>query len=198
MGLYNKIKWVLGILLVFVLIVTTNLIDRNNFRRVKDSVESIYEDRLIANDLLFDLSQSIQEKELAVATNDSLFFERENITVNRHIEGLITRYEDTKLTRDEAIAFRTLKENLEELNQKEEQLKSVAGISSLKGEITDIKANLNELSKIQLTEGSRQMSISNRAMDTVELFTKIEIYLMVFLAIVIQIIVMYKPKKAEE
>ncbi|MGJ5640781.1 MCP four helix bundle domain-containing protein [Formosa sp. S-31] len=198
MGLYNKIKWVLGILLVFVLIVTTNLIDRNNFRRVKDSVESIYEDRLIANDLLFDLSQSIQEKELAVATNDSLFFERENITVNRHIEGLITRYEDTKLTRDEAIAFRTLKENLEELNQKEKQLKSVSGISNLTGEITDIKANLNELSKIQLTEGSRQMSISNRAMDTVELFTKIEIYLMVFLAIVIQIIVMYKPKSKED
>ncbi|PKP42222.1 MAG: chemotaxis protein, partial [Bacteroidetes bacterium HGW-Bacteroidetes-12] len=43
--------------------------------------------------------------------------------------------------------------------------------------------------------GSRQMSISKRALDTVELFTQIEIYVLVFLAIVIQIIVMYKPKE---
>lgn len=39
------------------------------------------------------------------------------------------------------------------------------------------------------------MSISKKAIDSVELFTQIEIYLLIFLAIVIQIIVMYNPKK---
>ncbi|MGB5942285.1 MAG: hypothetical protein WBG71_05340 [Leeuwenhoekiella sp.] len=58
-----------------------------------------------------------------------------------------------------------------------------------------MKTNLDDLAKIQLDEGSRQMSISKRAVDTVELFTQIEIYLLVFLAIVVQIIVMYNPKK---
>lgn len=38
------------------------------------------------------------------------------------------------------------------------------------------------------------MSISKQALDTVELFTQIEIYILVLLAIIIQIIVMYNPK----
>jgi len=55
MRFYNKVKWVLGILIVFILILATNLIDRNNFIRVKDSVVTIYEDRLIASDLVFEM-----------------------------------------------------------------------------------------------------------------------------------------------
>jgi hypothetical protein len=65
----------------------------------------------------------------------------------------------------------------------------------LNEQISAIKQILAELSKIQLNEGGRQMSISKKAIDTVELFTQIEIYLLVFLAIIIQIIVMYKPKQ---
>lgn len=60
--------------------------------------------------------------------------------------------------------------------------------------IESLKTNLSDLSKIQLTEGNRQMSISKRALDSVELFTQIEIFILVFLAIVIQIVVMYNPK----
>jgi hypothetical protein len=64
-------------------------------------------------------------------------------------------------------------------------------------QIAKIKKNLDDLSKIQLLEGSKQMSISKKAIDSVELFTQIEIYLLIFLAIVIQIIVMYNPKKED-
>jgi len=42
------------------------------------------------------------------------------------------------------------------------------------------------------------MSITKRALDSVELFTQIEIFILVFLAIVIQIIVMYNPKEKGE
>lgn len=79
MTFFNKIKWVLSILMVFVLIVTTNLIDRNNFIRVKDSVVTIYEDRLIAKDLIFEMSKAVQEKEVAVAASDTTFLI--NITI---------------------------------------------------------------------------------------------------------------------
>ena len=73
MSLYNKLKWILGILIVFVLIIATNLIDKNNFTRVRDSVVTIYEDRIIASDLIFELQQSIHEKEVAIVLKDSLF-----------------------------------------------------------------------------------------------------------------------------
>ncbi len=75
MTFYNKIKWVLGILMVFILILCTNLIDRNNFIRVKNSVVTIYNDRIIASDLIFEMSKLFHEKEIAVILLDSVFFE---------------------------------------------------------------------------------------------------------------------------
>ena len=60
MAFYNKLKWILGIFVVFLLIVATNLIDRNNFVRIRESIETIYEDRLIADDLIFELSKKIK------------------------------------------------------------------------------------------------------------------------------------------
>ncbi len=199
MTFYNKIKWVLGILMVFVIIVITNLIDRNNFVRVKDSVTTIYEDRLIANDLIFEILKPIHEKEIAVALPDSIFFSERNERVNTNIRDFMKRFEQTKLTPEEQHVFNDLKANITNLNQYEIAFKAsnYTEKEPLFKQISAINKNLYDLSKIQLNEGSRQISISNRAIDTVELYTQIEIYILIFLAIVIQIIVMYNPKKKE-
>jgi hypothetical protein len=183
--------------MVFVLIIATNLIDRNNFLRVKDSVVSIYEDRLVAKGLIFDMSRSIQEKELALATSDSIFFLEKNDQVNTDIKDLVSSFEQTKLTVEEGNIFKDFKTNLQALRTSE-----LAFIKSeftqktpLIQQISKLNENLNDLSKIQLNEGRRQMSISKRAIDSVELFTQLEIYVLIFLAIIIQIIVIYKPKE---
>ncbi|WP_370225465.1 MCP four helix bundle domain-containing protein [Mesoflavibacter sp.] len=199
MTFFNKIKWTLGILMVFVLIVTTNLIDRNNFVRVKDSVVSIYEDRLVAKNLILEFSNSIHKKEVAVALSDSTFFKVSNKEENKNIENLISKFEATKLTKEESKTFSNLKENLHQLNNTESKYvtSNFSSKEDMFKQIAKIKKNLDDLSKIQLLEGSKQMSISKKAIDSVELFTQIEIYLLIFLAIVIQIIVMYNPKKED-
>ncbi|CDF79488.1 methyl-accepting chemotaxis sensory transducer [Formosa agariphila KMM 3901] len=196
MAFYNKLKWILGILMIFVLIITTNLIDKNNFVQVRDSVVTIYEDRLIANDLIFEMLKSVQQKELAVALSDTTFFKGENSKVDANLETLISRYEQTKLTSDEATVFTDLKRNVGLLIDSEHHYinSTLSDRTQVVNYIENLKTNLNDLSKIQLSEGSKQMSISKRALNTVELFTQIEIYILVFLAILIQIIVMYKPK----
>lgn len=183
--------------MVFVLIITTNLIDKNNFVRVRDSVVTIYEDRLIASDLIFDMLKLVQEKELAVVASDSSFFVSQNSKVNADLQSLVNRFEQTKLTTEESKVFKELKNNMESLMDSESQLKdsNTSNHSKILNDISVLKHNLTDLSKIQLNEGSKQMSISKQAVDTVELFTHIEIYLLVFLAIVIQIIIMYNPKK---
>lgn len=197
MTFYDKVKWILGILLVFVLIVTTNLIDRNNFVRVKDSVVTIYEDRLIANDLIFEISKLIQEKEIAAVVSDTHFYAQKNQAVNTNIQGFIARYQETKLTKEERIVFENLKSDVEILFKIESEFIATGfeDKSKLINHIFEIKEDLYNLTKIQLEEGKRQMSISQKAIETVELFTQIEIYLLVFLAVIIQIIVMYNPKK---
>lgn len=197
MTFFDKIKWTLGILMVFALIVITNLIDKNNFTRVKDSVVSIYEDRLVVNDLIFEMSKLVQEKEMAIVLSDVNFYSTKNNAINKKMQGFIDRYETTKLTVLERRVFDTFKENIENLSKFEKTLiennfKEKENPINL---IFEIKENLYDLTKIQLNEGRRQMSISQKAIDKVELFTQIEIYILIFLAVVVQIIVMYNPKK---
>lgn len=197
MTFYNKVKWVLGILMIFILIIATNLIDKNNFIRVKDSVVAIYEDRLIANDLIFEISNSIREKEVALAISDSVFFSNRNKIINENIQFNVLRFEETKLTIDEGKIFKNFKKNLELLTNSESAFihsKFVNKVPLFKN-ISEVQKNLYDLSKIQLNEGKRQMSISKQAISSVELFTQIEIYILIFLAILIQIIVIYKPKE---
>ena len=198
MAFYNKAKWILGILMVFVLIIATNLIDKNNFLKVKDSVVTIYEDRLVVKDLIFYMSKSIQEKEIAVATTDTLFFLEQNKQINKEIKDLVFKYEQTKLTVKEDKLFNTFKTNLEALKAAEMAFIQSKFIekASLNNQISNLKDNLYDLSKIQMYEGKKQMSISKKAIDSVELFTQIEIYILILLAVIIQIIVIYKPKES--
>ena len=194
MNFYNKTKWVLGILLVFILILTTNLVDRNNFTRVRDSSITIYEDRLIASNIVFEVFKVVKEKEDALKLADTSFFQEKNENLRNHIKHLISRFETTKLTNEEQTVFNELKENFESLDAAEKDFikSNFEDISNQQHIVAKINENLDELSNIQLMEASRQMSITKKALSTVELFTQIEIYVLIFLAIVIQIIVMYK------
>ena len=196
MEIYNKAKWVLGILLIFAVIAATNLIDKGNFIRVKDSVVTMYKDRLIANDLIFEMSQLFQEKEMALALSDSLYFDKRNKKVNTDIQVYISQYENTFLTDDEKKLFSDLKESFIGLCKSEENLvvSQPLNNSGWQNHMGEVRSTLSALSKIQLNEGKRQMGISTKAIESVELFTQMEIYLLIVLAILIQLIVMYKPK----
>ncbi|WP_439129578.1 MCP four helix bundle domain-containing protein, partial [Polaribacter sp.] len=122
MKIYNKAKWILGILMVFILILSTNLIDKNNFVRVKDSVVAIYEDRLVAKGLIFDMSRDFHEKEIAAIQLDTSFYLKKNKLINSDIEQLIARFKETKLTKQEGIIFTDFEDNFTLLKESETTL----------------------------------------------------------------------------
>ena len=196
MTFFNKLKWILGIVMIFILVLTTNLIDKNNFTRIKNSVVTIYEDRLIANDLIFEMLEIFHKKEISIIKADTVFYKNTNPKLNIKIENLTKRFSETKLTTRENNIFKDLKQNSQLLLDIESKnfLNSDEKNLTL-NLISKVKSNLNDLAKVQLTEGRRQMSISKHTINTVELFTQIEIYFLVFLAIVVQVIVIYRPKK---
>lgn len=196
----NKIKWAAGILLVFFIVVTTNLIDKNNFSRLRYSVTTIYEDRIVASDLLFELLMLIHEKEVAVFTADAVFFQQQNAQKNREIDDLIIRYEQTQLTKKEEMLFSQLKKELRELARLEQQYtpSEATRPTELLNSLDQIVLYLQDLSKVQLAEGKRQMLNSNKTMDTIDLFTQIEIIFLILMAILIQIIVLYKPRSSSD
>ena len=198
MEFFNKLKWILGIAMIFMLIMSTNLIDRNNFLRVRDSIVTIYEDRLVAKDIIFDMSKAIQTKRNALMLGDSLFFQSGNIKINTDLLYLIERFEQTKLTTAENRVFQKLKTEFSELQSQEtsHDQSDEAKRKMLIVKLDRLDETLDKLSEIQMQEGRRQMKVGKSAVSAVELYTQIELYLLLALAIVIQVIILYTPPKS--
>jgi hypothetical protein len=196
MSVFNKIKWISGVLLVFFIILATNIIDKDNFNRMRNSIVTIYEDRVVASDLIFEMGLLVQQKEIALLSQDTLFFKEENERVNGEIQHLIAKYEETKLTKEEKRIFEDLKIQLEKLEKEENADGSLALHANEKifSTINEVVRNLHDLSKVQLKEGRREMARSNRAMETIDLFTQIEIIILVLIAVLIQVLILYNPK----
>lgn len=196
MTLFSKIKWIASVLLVFIIVLTTNLIDQDNFNRLRYSVTTIYENRVVASDLIFEITILIQEKEIALATADSVFFSARNGQVNKDIQGLITRYGETSLTSQENEIYTSLQEELARLSDLEQEyLTSGAdNYTNLFKSIDNVVHNLYRLSKVQLEEGKKKMLMSNKTMETIDLFTQVEIIFLIFMAVLVQVIILYKRK----
>lgn len=197
MTVISKIRWVASILLVFLIVLITNLVDRDNFNKLSDSVTTIYEDRIVANDLIFEMSRIIHAKQIAVVTGDTTFFQNENDALNRETDILTNSYRQTKLTEKEKLVFDQLQDELKTLQQQEQEY-GASRITDLRKSLDNINGHLYDLAKIQLHEGRRQVYISDRARDTVDLFTRGEIIFLIIMGILIQIIILYKPKETLE
>lgn len=197
MTIFSKIRWAASILLVFFIVLITNIIDRDNFNRLSYTVTTIYEDRIIASDLIFEMSRLMREKQIAVVTKDTTFFKKKNDASNREMSGLIERYRQTKLTDKENTVFTQLQDELKTLERKEQPTENIQAPDLLKS-IDKVHLHLHDLSKIQLHEGRRQVFISNKAKDNINLFTRLEIIFLIIMAVFIQIIILYKPKELSE
>ncbi|MFC3809042.1 MCP four helix bundle domain-containing protein [Lacihabitans lacunae] len=194
MNIFTKIRWVASILLVFFIVLITNIIDRDNFNRLTNSVKTMFEDRIVASDLLFDITRIIKEKQIAILTSDTNFFKNQNNKLNQEIDQLLDRYEITKLTEKEKRHLNLLQEELKTLKQKEKSDVNLSNGELIKS-IEIIDEQLYKLSKIQLQEGKEQVLISNKAKDTINLYTQGEIIFLIIMAVLVQIIILYKPKE---
>lgn len=197
MSVFSKIRWVASILLVFFIVLITNLIDKENFNKLNHSVTTIYEDRIVASDLLFELARLMRKKEVAIVSADKTFPENENTKLNQEVNKFIERYNQTKMTEKEKSVFNQLKDELAILirvEQKNENSRREKALTS----IEKINQHVYDLSKIQLQESRQQVYISNKAMNSIDLFTQFEIIFLIAMAILIQIIIFYKPKELHE
>jgi hypothetical protein len=199
MTLFNKIKWVLGIALIFLLILTTNLIDRQNFNIVRDSIESIYADRLVAKDIIFSLSKKIGQKEVSYLRLEPAQLAAGVKTTNTQINEQLLLFANTELTPNEKSVFNRFKSSLNDLQAVEmavdEGLKTKSDLTKA---LTVSREYLDELSVIQMREGKRELFESQRAISSADLFTQLEIAILIVMAIAVQIIIIYTPKPQSE
>lgn len=192
----TKIKWFLGISMIFFLILATNLIDKDSFQRINNSVSTIYKDRIIAYDLLYNLNNCFNKKQIAYLSDQKLSGNSSIYKQNQQIDSLIQLYKATKLTPEETTAFKGFLKSYNTLQQLE-QSKSLTDEQEQQWSalIGEIRLQFKTLTQIQLDESKKEVYTSSTVADKVNLFTRLEIYALIIMAIILQIIVMYSPKK---
>lgn len=197
MNLVNKAKWFLAVLGVFLLILATNLIDKNNFIQVEESVDNIYNNRLLAKELLLDVSSKFHKKELAYALNDSTYIKTQNNAVNAEISELLEMFDRAESNRKEDIIINKLNKNHTKLVELESNSlpKNILYTSECAEIFSAINTNIVELADEQVKEGRNQKFLAGKAVENVKLFSQIEIYFLILLGLILQFIVLYNPKK---
>lgn len=196
MRVWNKIKWIAGLLLIFILVLATNLIDRDNFKRLEKAIEAIYEEVLYAKDKTMDLSHLIYEKELAYALNDSVYHKVKSEAANQRISTLLEDCSTVMNSERQKNVFGELQKNCDHLFEQESQLdyKSRSGNVEIIAQLETIKSNILDLTELHLQEGSKQKHRSKSAMDSTNLYTRMEIWVLVILASIILFLIIYTPK----
>ena len=187
-----KIKWIAGVALVAALVITTNLSDANNFARVKESLVTVYEDRVLAYDILFELNQHVHEQRLALATGAEVDAgEREAFIAET--SALIDAYGATRLTYGERGAFSRLRQNVRDLQGA--AVTSETERAAYAAALDRVEADLVALAEIQVREGRNQVLEADRVSENYDLFTRMEIIVIVVLAIGILGVILYEPKE---
>lgn len=197
MRIFQQLKWVAMVLIVFFVILATNLIDKDNFERVEQSVETIYKDVVLTKDKIMEMNNLVHEKEIAYITNDSVYLRQKSPSVNSHINLLISDCSEVIETQKEQKVLDKLQKDCSELYTMEinAAIDSTVTKAQLLKQLESIKYGILEMADLHIEEGKRQKYNSRSAMDATRLFSRIEIYLLFFLAIVIQFIILYKPKE---
>lgn len=197
MNVFQKIKWFLAVLGVFLIILATNLIDKKNFLRVEESVDKIYNERLLAKELLLDITIKFHQKELAYALNDSNYLKFQNNTVNEDISTLLELFERSDATKKEKLILNNLNKNHLILTKLESNslIKDTIYDSECINTFAAINTNIIELSAEQVKEGKHEKFYATEAVNSVKLFSQIEIYMLIILALILQVIIFYSPKK---
>ncbi len=201
-SLFQKIKTIAALAVVFLLVLATNMMDNSHFEIVRKTLSTVYEDRLVVKDYIYKISKQLQIKERVFYTNDQDLFPLTYSSTNDSLSTLIVQYTTTKLTTKEAKYLESLQRRIVQLQRFEKEffeessrvaeLELTDNISKL---FSDIRSDLDVLSQIQLEEGKRQINQSNRAIATSDMISKFEIIALIIIGVIIQLIILYKSPK---
>ncbi len=201
LSLSHKFQAGLALAVVFLLVLATNRLDHRHFSTVQNTVNSVFEDRVVAQDYIYRLNNLFQEKRLFLGLYDSL---AEGSRENAHIDELLTDFGNTKLTTKESFYFKELQKNFEGLSALEQSINNCTdGMTEnsrvkMESSLQRIMVNLNDLALTQLTEGRQLTETAKKSLDTNNLLSNLEIIFLIVIGIVVQVIVFYPTKKTKK
>jgi hypothetical protein len=196
MNAMKKMRWVVGLGLIFLLVLATNSIDKGNYNKIKSSLVSIYDNRLVAIELLYRMNDKLSEYHLAMHKQYASGMETPVSLPITDLNILMDQYAQTFLTSAEEKKFEQLREEIARLEDMQTGLMNGSTtLSEVSRELEEISKVFDSLLEIQMREGKSQMAISQQAMDVIDLFSNIEMVVLVVLALLIQFVIIYKSRE---
>lgn len=195
---FPKLRTAAALIFVFVLIYGTNRLDNHHFENVQHIINTVYEDRIVAQHYIYQLNNLYRRKEEGIPGS---LKEEAARDINRQIDSYFELFSATRLTNKEARIFQLLEEKNEELKAMEARLAALPDsdpgekdIGRIKAKIDGIYESLDGLSEIQLNEGGRLRQAAQDSLDTNSFFSQLELLALLFTALLVQVIIFYVPK----
>ena len=194
---------IIGVLLV--LLYGKNLLERQSFRTVSSTLSDVYEDRLLVESYIFQISEKLFTIQKLV-DHCTLNFDYSKAVLEiskeeQSILELVSAFEATQLTEQEATLLADFKRIIEkDLSIKSYQLlyNDSSGVNEAQVKVYDQKIaraqeDLEKLSAIQLEEGELLVSKAKTLINRSQIWAQFELALLLIFIVVIYIYIFKKP-----
>lgn len=201
LSIEQRIRAGVALVIVFLLIIATNQIDSHHFSIVRNTLTTVYEDRILVKNYIYNISRLLDKKQNALRFENPGQLDSLNSASNDSIRTLVSKFGKTYLTEQEAVHFQSLENSLNSLFNYELQLNTdivddkLPTIDVIDNYYDRIFQDLDALSKIQIEESQREIMQSNKSIDTSDLISRIEIGVLIFIGILLQLLIFLKPLK---
>ncbi len=189
-----QIAFLLAIILVGILV--KNVMERNNVSELGDSFSSVYEDRLLVESYIYQLSNHLYQKKLIFdncnVDGNLMTYQNQLEKHNNDISNLIKEYEKTKFTETESTFFQSFKNSIRKITFLETQyMMSALGKNNpeLDEQFKLAAADLQHLSTIQISEGKILSDQSKKIVAGSTILTQFELGMIVIIGLIIQALI---------
>ena len=205
----RKITGFLIIGLLVVLLYGKNLLERQSFRRVSSTLSDVYEDRLLVESYIFQISEKLFTiQKLVDHCTINFDYSKAVLEISKEeqeILKLVAAFEVTQLTEQEAALLSDFKRIIEkDLNIRSYQLlyTDSSGVNEAQVKVYDQKIaraqqDLEKLSAIQLEEGGKLVSKAKTLINRSQIWAQFELALLLIFVLVIYIYIFKKPVQEE-
>ncbi|PZX48420.1 MCP four helix bundle domain-containing protein [Algoriphagus chordae] len=196
----RKITALVIIGIVMLLIYSQNLIQRQSFKDLSNTFTEVYNDRLVVERYIFQISENLFTIQKLVDHCDNNYdyskVVDEIATHEQNILGIVTDFEKTKLTEQEGqylADFKAIIENDLQIKNYDLIYSASSGVNLSQVQLYDQKISkaqqdLDNLSKIQLEEGEKLINKANIVINRSQIWSQFEVALLIILALALYLL----------
>ncbi|MGB7395906.1 MAG: hypothetical protein WA913_16085 [Pricia sp.] len=197
LSIAQRIQIGLVLAMAFLLVLGSNRLDQRHFTKIQNTVKSVYDDRVVVQDFIFQLNNIVHQKELRLAKgNGNLLDGRQN----DKIATLLKDFKATQLTIKESRLLEDLIGQSEKLRGLESEAVgessnlSAPSKANLERTLADMGQSLVGLAEVQLNEGELMTELSQKSLGVNIMLSQLEVAFMIVMGVGILFLVFYPSR----